>query len=108
VAKTFDFQCHQERHDIKNFIVTCIFHSIDNIWMKNFCLKLITGAGNVGYAKYARIGRKEGNVGVVTKENQIFKWVSSLDFIMYFYTGVLLVSWLQIYVTYIVGRSPEL
>jgi hypothetical protein len=35
------------------------------------CLKLIASAGNVGCAKYARIGGKEGNVGVVTKENRI-------------------------------------
>jgi hypothetical protein len=53
------------------FIVTCLLHSMDNMWGKNCCLKLIAGAGNVGYAKYARIGGKEGNVGVVTKENQI-------------------------------------
>jgi hypothetical protein len=73
--------------------------SIDNIWMKNCCLKLIAGAGNVGYAKYARISGKVGNVGVVTKENQICKWTSSLDLVTCFYTGVLLVSWLQICVT---------
>jgi hypothetical protein len=59
--------------------------------MKNYCLKLIAGVGNVGSAKYARIDGKEGNVGLVTEENQIGKWVSSLDLITYFYTGVLLV-----------------
>jgi hypothetical protein len=99
VAKTFDFQCHHERNGVQNFIVTCMLHSINNMWMKICCLKLIAVAGNVGYAKYARMGGKEGNVGVVTKENQICKWVSSLDLITFFYTGVLLVSRLQIYVT---------
>jgi hypothetical protein len=71
VAKTFDFQCHHERNDIQNFIVMCMLHGIDNMWMKNCFFQLIAGAGNVGYAKYARIGGKEGNVGVVAKENQI-------------------------------------
>jgi hypothetical protein len=80
VAKIFYFQCHHERNYIQNFIVTCLLHSMHNMWMKNCCLKLTASAGNVGYAKYARIGGKEGNVGVVTKENQICKWVSSLDF----------------------------
>jgi hypothetical protein len=65
--------------------------------MKNCCLKLIARAGYVGCAKYTRIGGKEGNVGVVTKECQICKWVFSLDLSTYFYTGVLLVPWLQIY-----------
>jgi hypothetical protein len=65
--------------------------------MKNCCLKLIAGAGYVGCAKYARVGGKVGNVGVVTRENRICKWIFSLDLITHFYTGVLLVSWLQIY-----------
>jgi hypothetical protein len=60
-------------------------------------LKLNAAAGYVGCAKYARIGGKEGNVGVVTKENLILNGVFSLDLIMYFYTGVLLVPWLQIW-----------
>jgi hypothetical protein len=79
VAKTFYFQCHRERNDIQNFIVTCMLDSVDNMWVKNCCLKLIAVAGNVGCAKYARIGGRVGNVGVATKENQICKWVSSLD-----------------------------
>jgi hypothetical protein len=43
------------------------------------------------------LGGEGGNVGVVTKESLICEWVFSLNLIMYFYTGVLLVSWLQIY-----------
>jgi hypothetical protein len=65
--------------------------------MKNCCLKLTAGAGYFGCAKYARIGGKEGNVGVIPKENGICKGVFSLDLITYFYTGVLLVFELQIY-----------
>jgi hypothetical protein len=68
-------------------------------------LKLIAGAGYVGCAKYTRMGGKEGNIGVVTKENQICKWVSSLDLITYFYTGVLLVSWLQRPLTYVLAEA---
>jgi hypothetical protein len=64
---------------------------------ENCCLKLIAGAGYMGCAKYTRLGEREGNVGVVTKENQICQWVFSLDLIMYFQTGVLWVPWLQIY-----------
>jgi hypothetical protein len=71
VAKTFDFQCHHERSYIQIFIVMCMLHTTVNMWMKNCCLKLIAGAGNVRYAKYARVGGKEGNVGIVTKENHI-------------------------------------
>jgi hypothetical protein len=63
--------------------------------MKNCCLKLIAVAGNVGCAKYTRIGRKERNVGVGTKENGICQWVFPLDLVTCFHTGVLLVSWLQ-------------
>jgi hypothetical protein len=65
--------------------------------MKNCSLKLIAGAGCVGCAKYARVCGKEGNIGVVTRENQICKWVFLLDLITYFYTGVFLVPWLHMY-----------
>jgi hypothetical protein len=76
--------------------------------MKNCCLKLNAGAGCVGCAKYARVGIKEGNVGAVNKENQICKWVFSLDLTTYFCTGVFLVPWLQISGELNVGRSPGL
>ena len=68
--------------------------STDNTWMQSCFSKLIAGAGNVGCAKYTGIGRKEGNIGVVTKDNQICKWVSSLHLSVLFCMDVLLTPWL--------------
>jgi hypothetical protein len=54
-------------------------------------------AGNLGCAIYTEIGGEDGNIGVVTKDNQIFKWVSSLHLSVLLYTDVLLTLWLLMY-----------
>ena len=82
VAKTFDFQCCYERNAIWYFVVTSLPHSTGNIWIQNYCSRLIAGGGDVGCAKYAEEGGEGENISVVTKEDQICKWVLSLDLIM--------------------------
>jgi hypothetical protein len=71
VDKTFDFQCCYERNNFRDFIVTSIPYSTGNMWMQNYCSRLIAGGGNVGCAKYAGEGGKGENISVVTKEDQI-------------------------------------
>jgi hypothetical protein len=53
VAKTFDFQCCYERNNFLYIVVTSIPHSTGNIWIQNYCSRLIAGGGNVGCAKCA-------------------------------------------------------